>query len=136
MKITVSTELTDMTCPCCGGVYAISQQYLDEARRKGSFEQCWACPYCKQTRGYGKSKHEIAQEALQKQIEELKQKNNAEAAQRAYFEQEAEHFRKSRDKAESLLKKHKKRVSNGVCPCCNRTFINLQRHMASKHPGK
>jgi hypothetical protein len=20
------------------------------------------------------------------------------------------------------------------CPCCNRTFLNVQRHMASKHP--
>lgn len=30
--------------------------------------------------------------------------------------------------------KLKNRVSHGVCPCCNRTFENLQRHMASKHP--
>jgi hypothetical protein len=29
----------------------------------------------------------------------------------------------------------KNRVANGVCPCCNRTFVNLQRHMASKHAG-
>lgn len=28
----------------------------------------------------------------------------------------------------------KNRVSNGACPCCNRTFENLQRHMTSKHP--
>lgn len=27
-----------------------------------------------------------------------------------------------------------KRVGRGVCPCCNRTFPNLARHMASKHP--
>jgi hypothetical protein len=25
-------------------------------------------------------------------------------------------------------------VANGVCPCCNRTFQNLARHMAGKHP--
>lgn len=24
---------------------------------------------------------------------------------------------------------------HGVCPCCNRTFSDLQRHMASKHKG-
>ena len=29
----------------------------------------------------------------------------------------------------------KNRVSHGVCPCCNRTFENLARHMNSKHPG-
>lgn len=28
----------------------------------------------------------------------------------------------------------KKRVGNGVCPCCNRTFENLSRHMSCKHP--
>lgn len=26
------------------------------------------------------------------------------------------------------------RVKNGVCPCCNRTFIDLQKHFKSKHP--
>ena len=28
----------------------------------------------------------------------------------------------------------KNRVGHGVCPCCSRTFENLQRHMHSKHP--
>jgi hypothetical protein len=27
------------------------------------------------------------------------------------------------------------RVSNGVCPCCTRTFQNLMRHMKTKHPA-
>lgn len=31
-------------------------------------------------------------------------------------------------------KKKLNRVQEGVCPCCNRTFQNLARHMASKHP--
>jgi hypothetical protein len=26
------------------------------------------------------------------------------------------------------------RVSAGVCPCCNRTFQNVARHMKTKHP--
>lgn len=30
--------------------------------------------------------------------------------------------------------KLKKRASAGLCPCCNRHFTNLQRHIASKHP--
>lgn len=29
----------------------------------------------------------------------------------------------------------KNRVSKGVCPCCNRHFTNLERHMATKHAG-
>ncbi len=27
-----------------------------------------------------------------------------------------------------------KRVHKGTCPCCNRSFANLQRHMKTKHP--
>lgn len=30
--------------------------------------------------------------------------------------------------------KLKNRAKAGVCPCCNRTFQNLKRHMATKHP--
>lgn len=36
--------------------------------------------------------------------------------------------------AKGQMTKVKKRVGNGVCPCCNRTFTDLQRHMAGKHP--
>lgn len=28
----------------------------------------------------------------------------------------------------------KNRAGKGVCPCCNRHFTNLQRHMENKHP--
>lgn len=28
----------------------------------------------------------------------------------------------------------KKRAANGVCPCCNRTFKQLARHMVGQHP--
>jgi septal ring factor EnvC (AmiA/AmiB activator) len=37
--------------------------------------------------------------------------------------------------ARGQVTKLKKRAANGVCPCCNRTFANLQRHMATKHAG-
>lgn len=33
------------------------------------------------------------------------------------------------------ITKIKNRVGRGVCPCCKRTFAQLTRHMASKHPG-
>ncbi len=32
------------------------------------------------------------------------------------------------------MTKVKKRAANGVCPCCNRTFSDLARHMKAKHP--
>ncbi|WP_159103999.1 hypothetical protein [Rhodopseudomonas sp. B29] len=37
--------------------------------------------------------------------------------------------------ARGQVTKIKNRVGHGVCPCCNRTFANLARHMAGEHPG-
>ena len=40
---------------------------------------------------------------------------------------------------EELLKKQNKklkRLTNGVCPCCNRTFSNLHNHMLKQHPDQ
>jgi len=68
----------------------------------------------------------------------------------AKLEQSLEWWRKDAEaKAESLqvernhskairgeLTKLKKRVTNGVCPCCHRSFQNLRRHMATKHPNE
>lgn len=31
--------------------------------------------------------------------------------------------------------KLKNRVAAGLCPCCNRSFQNLSRHMTTQHPG-
>lgn len=28
----------------------------------------------------------------------------------------------------------KNRIKNGVCPCCKRHFVNVERHMKSQHP--
>jgi hypothetical protein len=30
--------------------------------------------------------------------------------------------------------KLRKRIKNGVCPCCTRSFTNLRRHLQTKHP--
>jgi len=29
----------------------------------------------------------------------------------------------------------KRRAKNGLCPCCRRHFMNVQRHISTKHPG-
>lgn len=128
--ITVSTDLNVRVCPSCSGVYAITNAYFNEAKRIGGFKKPWTCPYCKEERGFGEGEND----KLKKQIEELA--SNAE-----YFRkgrdaalQEADHFRKSRDGMKGALCKERKRIVNGACPCCNRTFANLASHMKSKHP--
>ncbi len=35
---------------------------------------------------------------------------------------------------EKQIKRLNKRIANGVCPCCHRQFIQMTRHMRTKHP--
>ena len=66
----------------------------------------------------------------------------ARAEQRAkYANQRAEaerDLRLAEERSHSATKGHltraKKRHRAGLCPCCNRQFQDLVRHMASKHP--
>lgn len=46
-----------------------------------------------------------------------------------------EHAEASLRTTKGHITRIKNRVGHGVCPCCNRTFGDLARHMASKHPA-
>ena len=64
----VTEIVAKLTCPKCGGVYAISQAYLTKAHELGDFKQCWRCPYarCNNERGYGESELDIARKRAAK----------------------------------------------------------------------
>lgn len=40
----------------------------------------------------------------------------------------------ARDAAKKSLAQAKRRHAAGTCPCCKRTFKQMARHMATKHP--
>jgi hypothetical protein len=42
---------------------------------------------------------------------------------------------KSNAATRGVVTRIKNRISNGVCPCCNRTFSNLASHIKTKHPS-
>ena len=61
-------------------------------------------------------------------------RQSREAAARAREAAEAERHRARGYKGAATRLKN--RIRAGVCPCCNRTFQDLARHIASKHPGR
>lgn len=72
----------------------------------------------------------------------LRRERDRLAQQIAQRDEEISGLRKSWNEAEKrAVTKHRKiismtkRAKAGVCPCCNRTFIALQRHMNAKHPA-
>lgn len=85
----------------------------------------------------GHSQHYIGKTEVQKQRERADQLERRLANREEDLRSErashqmTEHRRRA---AKGQLTKTKNRVANGVCPCCNRTFADLGRHMAGQHP--
>ena len=123
--ISVDVALTVINCGCCGGIYAINERFREKCQEDG---KTWSCPYCKVGWGYAKGTNAKLKEEIERQKLELAAAQKRERDALA----EAEHFRKSRD----AERKKMDRVKAGVCPCCNRSFQNLARHMKSKHSEK
>lgn len=119
MSATAFVTLTDMVCKSCGGVYAISEEYRAQAKEDGKHR--WRCPYCKTSETWGYSESENQQ--LQRELDEKRRALTA--AQCRIVEKNLLIERQER----KLI-----RVQRGVCPCCRRSFQNLRRHMATKHP--
>lgn len=120
MTIDISVQLSTEICCTCGTLFGILTEV--QARRKQD-HQSFFCPFGHSQSYNGKSEADKLREQL-----EISRRERAEALERAWKAEGAER------KAATALKRTEKRVGNGVCPCCNRTFENLARHMASQHP--
>lgn len=130
-RVTCSSSLTVVNCHGCGGTYAMSSFFLDARREDGVG---WNCPYCRAATAYCDNETD----RLKKEL--AKQKNST-----AYQREEKERYLQQRNTLERsrngmkgvLIREQKKlaRVRRGVCPCCNRHFKNVQRHMDSQHPN-
>lgn len=58
-----------------------------------------------------------------------------EARRRAQAERELREDTERRLSAQKgATTRARKRAAAAVCPCCNRSFVQLRRHMAAKHP--
>ena len=115
-------ELHKIQCGGCGVWHAIPAKLHETCLEEGGF---WYCPNGHQ-RGYREGKH--AKEALRRERDALKQRV-------AQLDDAVAEERRRRGDAEKKLSSARRRATAGVCPCCNCTFQNVQRHMKTKHPN-
>ncbi len=74
-------------------------------------------------------------ERLTEELEKQKRWTESARAETARVRESRDAAERRASAARGQVTKIKNRVGNGVCPCCNRSFTNLQRHMHTKHPG-
>lgn len=133
-RFSAETTLVAVTCSVCGILYAIPSR-LDRSARAhpGDRPNGWhlSCPL-------GHTWHyagETETERLRRQLESAKDARAFERSRREQAEAHARAMRGVATRRKNELDRAKARVAAGVCPCCNRTFQNLARHMNTKHPG-
>ncbi len=117
-------------CPNCGCEVWIPDELYEAAKR--SPEISFKC-------AYGHSIHYPAGERAE---QKLRRERDRLAQRIAERDDEIRRQREMREATERQLSatrgvvtRIKNRVGHGVCPCCNRTFGDLYRHMSTKHPG-
>lgn len=112
----VDYVLVDCGKDGCSQSFAMSRRFYDETKRTG---HTWYCPSGHPRAWRGKSTEQKLREA-EAQATHLTDQLQASA-------HEAERLRQA-------LLRDRHRFSNGVCPCCNRSFENVARHIRGQHP--
>lgn len=71
---------------------------------------------------------------LAKELAQEKKRREWAEADRDMYKQSVDTVSHQMAAYKGVTTKLKKRIANGVCPCCNRTFQNLHQHMSKQHP--
>jgi hypothetical protein len=127
--LAMSLSMTLITCCAegCGLSFAVPNHWVKKRREDHTW---WKCPN-------GHSQHfsgETEEEKLRRERDRLAQRIAEKDDQLAASRDREEHRTRQLRATRGVVTRTKRRVGNGVCPCCNRSFVELQRHMHSKHP--
>ena len=116
LEFTDTATLVTTECCACGITFAVPRWW--DQKRRATHEDFY-CPNGHNLSYGAKSDADRARDAKQAQ---------------AVAEARARQLRADLDLEQARLARLKKRVKAGVCPCCERTFTCLARHIKTKHP--
>lgn len=117
LSILANATIVTETCINCGILFGLAEDHQRELRKTGSRFYCPNGHHMFYT-----AKADAEKRAEQAEAQLVAARDQAEAALR-----EAEQLR-------SEAARQRQRIANGACPCCNRYFDNVRRHMATQHP--
>ena len=106
----------------CGIKLAIPGSLYDEAHRKKTDV---FCPL-----GH---RFIYRTDTTEKELEAERQRRIRVEARLAQTEDRLDVAKRQRAAARGQVTKIRNRVKNGVCPFCNRHFVNVERHMTTQH---
>ena len=121
------------TCASCSIRFAVDAAFLQKRRADGS---SFFCPV-----GHSLVFTKTDADRLKEKLKAAEARERRERDDKEYFagrldETQAELKNTSRNlkTVKTKMRKQTERIAAGVCPCCNRSFENVGRHMKTKHP--
>jgi hypothetical protein len=126
VTITVYDTLTSTECCSCGVHFAIPKGMLKAKQSDGS---SFYCPNG-HILSWRKTDADRLREELATAKTDLLRAREARAAEREYREQ----AERQAAAYKGVATKAKKRAAAALCPCCNRSFVQMRRHLTAKHP--
>lgn len=130
-----SIDLVVKECPTCHITYAIPEQ-LDEAAQKYNRAEwpnntlSFYCPNGHSLSYPGRNEEQL----LRRRLDAAKDHNATLTARLDQTEASRRANKAAATRARNERDRILQRIKGGVCPCCNRSFKNVRRHMASQHP--
>lgn len=119
-------RLVTITCYKCGITFAVPQYF--KTKRQEDTKTFW-CPNG-HNQAYVRSEAQKLREQLEAERRNVEWYKNAAKAK----DTQIKGMNIQMGKVKAKLHRTERRIANGVCPCCHRTFQNMQRHMKTKHP--
>lgn len=120
MSMLKSIEFTVINCGHenggCGMDFAMTEDFYLHTKETG---ETWYCP-----KGHPRV---WGGETTTRQLERSQ-------AQKRHLEDQLSAAVADAERTRVELLRERQRFANGVCPCCNRSFENVRRHMKSQHP--
>ncbi len=117
-------KLIEHVCPLCGVHYGLEERYREHRQDVPSSDPTrhWHCP----------NGHRLC--FTESKADEQRRRAERAEQRMARIEDERNHAQRQLSAAKGQATRLRNRAANGVCPCCNRSFANLRRHMSNKHP--
>lgn len=126
-KMSIFTQFVTIRCWKCDVEYGMNERAYAQRKKDGHGFFC--------TNGHEAAFCETEADKLRKERDRLAQRIAERDDKIVELREENERIERRRRAAAGQVTKIKNRVGHGVCPCCNRTFGNLARHMMNEHPN-
>lgn len=117
----LTIKMVEICCAKCGISFAMPS---DVKQQYAASQTSFYCP-----RGHSQYyPGESEKEKYERQLDQVESELNFQKRKATQLA----HQVRAQKAAKTKLKN---RIKHGVCPCCKRTFQNIAKHIATKHPG-